>query len=585
MPERVRAWTAPESLADLTLFSDWDSVASMIASLRIHLFEHGTVPVWNFSFCGGRPELAVPFSWAYTWPSLFAYAFEPNAAILAVWAALTTVGVLSLAALLRRWTGSPLAAATGACLYAFNGYFAVTFVAGHVSFAFFHLVPLLMLLFERSFAAACRGHSPLGTCALATLAAFALFSGGLPHALFHFYPALAALILLRVAQAAHRSGCAFALRAATAPCVAHVLGLWLAVYKLWPVMRWQTEFPRGGIYPESRSLLAILDGAVGLVPGFLRTDLLGVRDPFRLGGNAYLGPLPWLLAAVAVVALARRRRSPSGEPGARAPDHLLTAFALALVLAGLALALGNANPWSPAVWFAHVPFLAGVRGFGRYEILSIFGVALLAAQALACLRRLRLPLAFLAVGPILVQAGLLAWRIPALPNAAIVSRYDVEPHPEPPEFIGVPVGTTRHRTALLEQGYWIANCYENLTLPAPPVTAAVGARIPLSTPPPARLEALGRDRLGLGFDPAYRGWIHLHLPVLESFEYDATPGWLRHGRVRFRASELADHRLTIHARYAGPRDGFIASGLGCVATALFYGGWILRLRRAMGPTH
>ncbi len=63
---KINTWTAEQSLSELTPFADWDPVAAMIASLRIHLFEFGTIPTWNYMFCGGRPELAQPFSWAYS---------------------------------------------------------------------------------------------------------------------------------------------------------------------------------------------------------------------------------------------------------------------------------------------------------------------------------------------------------------------------------------------------------------------------------------------------------------------------------------------------------------------------------------
>ena len=82
----------------------------MIASLRVHLFEHQTIPVWNFMFCGGRPELAVPFSWAYTWPSLFGYALAPMHAIIAAWIALSLVGLLAAKSLFEGWSGSRSAA-------------------------------------------------------------------------------------------------------------------------------------------------------------------------------------------------------------------------------------------------------------------------------------------------------------------------------------------------------------------------------------------------------------------------------------------------------------------------------------------
>jgi hypothetical protein len=78
MNEPPRAWTAREDLGELTLWYDWDPVAAMIASLRIYLFEHGAIPAWNFLICAGRPELGEPYSWGFTWPSLFAYALPPT---------------------------------------------------------------------------------------------------------------------------------------------------------------------------------------------------------------------------------------------------------------------------------------------------------------------------------------------------------------------------------------------------------------------------------------------------------------------------------------------------------------------------
>ena len=118
----LRPWTAEEGLSELTLGFDWDSTASMIAMLRVHLYEYGTVPTWNFGFCGGRPELAAPISWAYTWPSLIAYALPPNHAVLALWLLMTAVGFLATRAILLRWTRNGTAAVSGACVYAFSGY-------------------------------------------------------------------------------------------------------------------------------------------------------------------------------------------------------------------------------------------------------------------------------------------------------------------------------------------------------------------------------------------------------------------------------------------------------------------------------
>jgi hypothetical protein len=585
MPERVRAWTAAEPLGELTLFSDWDSVAAMITSLRVHAFEYGTIPVWNFSFCGGRPELAIPFSWAYTWPSLFAYALAPNVAIVTLWILLTGLGVASTAALLRGWTGSRLGAAVGALVYALSGYFVMTFVAGHVTFAFFHLVPVAMLLFERSLAASARGRASPMHAALGTLVAFALWSGGLPHAIFHFLPAFAGLVLLRGVGPGRAPPAAVAL-----PLAAHGLGLWLAAYKLWPVARWQLGLPRGGIFSEARTPYEIVDAMAGLTPGFLGEELLRSRDAFALGGSAYLGPVPWLLAALPLLALARRawrslRRSPAagGEPArgpAPHPDAGLAVFALGLVVAGVLLALGNEHPLSPARVFRHLPLLAGIRGFSRFEVLSIFGVAVLVAQALAGIPRGRALLAALVLAPLGLQAALLVWRIPATPKAAIAARYGASERPALPAFVGVRHGLSGHREALLERGWWIANCYENVTIPGPPLSAPVRARIPLATPAPVALESVGRDRLTLRFDPDYRGPIRLNLPASELLEYEPEPSGLRDGRAHFRAAALPGHRLQVRARPPGPGEGAWASASGLAATLLFYAAWLQRRRRA-----
>ena len=50
MREAVTPWDCERPLSSLALWVDWDPVASMVLSLRIHLYEHGTIPTWNFKF-------------------------------------------------------------------------------------------------------------------------------------------------------------------------------------------------------------------------------------------------------------------------------------------------------------------------------------------------------------------------------------------------------------------------------------------------------------------------------------------------------------------------------------------------------
>ena len=178
MPARQLIWDAEEPLTDLGFYADWDPVVSMILALRIHLFEYGTVPSWNFMFCHGRPELAVPYSWAWTWPSVFAYTLPPVYAIFAVWIAMSLVGFVSTRALLLRWFGSALGAGVGAAVYVLSGYFANRFNAGHITFAFYHWIPLLILLFDVTLDRALAGRRILPQLVLCVLVTFLLISSG-----------------------------------------------------------------------------------------------------------------------------------------------------------------------------------------------------------------------------------------------------------------------------------------------------------------------------------------------------------------------------------------------------------------------
>jgi hypothetical protein len=592
MEEIARPWTSTEPLEELSLFSDWDSVASMIAALRIHLFEHGTIPTWSFLFCGGQPELSVPFSWAYTWPSLFAYALPPNHAIIAAWIAMTVVGFLATRALLRGWTGSALGAVTGAGLYVCSGIFANAFNQGHVSWAFFHLVPALMLVFERAFDRSVPRRRSVGRLFLVTLVSFLFFSAGLPHGLMHFYPAFLLLAALRIGGAARASTWGRSVAAVAPVLMAHLLGLWLAAYKLWPVVRWQLDAPRHGVWSESRDLALVLWNTVTWAVTFTR------------GPNAYVGPGAWALALCAIAGAAWSHR-PGRTPRHPSPAAGATLFGSGLVAAGLALCLGNENPLGPAYLFRYVPLFSGVRAFLRYQILVVFGLSVLAAVGVSMLDRW-LPrtrpgraavaaAALVALAPVVLQAALMAWNVPAEPKARIAAKYALADHPRPPEMVMMfprdiysefvahpgPVVT------LLERGYWIANCRSDLTLPhhrffteplryprfQRPYGWTVkpgGSTIPLSVPPPIHVERITRNAVTLRYPPGLDADILLNLPVLKTFRFNAPAHPYDQGRVRFRAKDLPEGRLTITAAYPGPAAGAVASAAGLVATVAFF---------------
>lgn len=587
--EPVRAWTADAPLSELTLMSDWGSVSGMIESLRLNLFEYHTIPLWNFTMCMGRPELATPFSWAYTPTSLVAYLLPGNLAILAVWVALTALGIGVTRSLLLRYTGSGSGATVGACLFAFNAFFVVRFMVGHVTFAFLHLVPLLLLCFETSYAKALAGERLLGWSLLSALSAFLFFSAGLPHGVYYFYPALPLLVLLRVAHTSRiRSG---AVRACAVPLGSHVIGLWLALYKLWPAISWQLDFPREiGSALEDHSALTVLWKAISLSPAAFETGI--VFGPPHASW-IHLGPVAIGLAAVGLWAGLRAGRGPSDR-------RLITTFASLLVIVGFAMSLGNSDPWAPATWLRALPFFSAVRMLVGYQVLVALGLSVLAAQGLAsCAARREAAggsralvglLALLAVGPVVAQAGALVWRVSAVPNSWVRAQYEEPLHREPPAPLAIrryapgskkAIGVFSHQTTALREGAWIANCVANLSLPGKIRRVPPGLRIPLSEPPPIAVERLTRDRITLLYPPAEQGRIILNLGALRSFEFDAPITEWQGPKAVFRRRDLRNERLTMRAVYPGPVLGASLSLAGAVVGAAFFA-WLAR-RESRAP--
>src|SRR5438034_4339320 len=237
-------WLAHGHLSHLTLFRDWDYFASHAASLHHYLWDHGTVPRWNFHLCAGEPELANPQSWAFTWPSLFTYVFTPNWALLTLWIALSVAGLATTFVLLRRWLGDPVAAFAGAVLYVCNGFFASHFNQGHVTFAFFHLIPVLVWAAERATDYELDPASGRKPCIAVVLVSALLFTGGLPHAVLYFYAAFLIYALCRFHSVLGARGWAQACRSHVRLLAAHLCGAAVASYKLLPVALWELRWPR-----------------------------------------------------------------------------------------------------------------------------------------------------------------------------------------------------------------------------------------------------------------------------------------------------------------------------------------------------
>ncbi len=508
---------------------------------------------------------------------------------------MSAVGFAALRALLLRWTKSPLGAAVGAAVFVFSGCFAARFNAGHATYAFFHFVPLLMLWFDVALERALAGRPAWRDAAFGVPLTFAFMSGALPHALLHFYPAFALWAVWRIGAAVRAHGATRALAAVQTLLVSHALGIGLAAYKIWPIVRWQLDQPRTGVFRERYSLANVLENTLRFVPDYF--DQAPQRPFFQLpnwGYNAFVGPLPWLVALLALVALGRRR----APERPAAVDPLVASYAAALVALGFWLAIGNANPAGLGSAFEHLPVLDAVRGFNRYQALIAFGVAILCAQGFAWLgaelRMIGAGRALLALGcvaPVLAQSALLVWNLPAVPRSAILARYarPTETAAEVPrQLVQVPfeIDQSGEQATLLDAGYWIANCYSPVT----PARGAgphgpVNARIPLSTPEPARARIAGRDQLVLDYPPGLTGDVRLHLRVPDgarlNVPFRRDPDSYD---VVFRAEDLPAGVLELVASYPGPAAGARASAFaaGCCALYLAAIGWRARQRGNTG---
>lgn len=570
------AWTAGPRLEDLALYRDWDHFAGMALSLRQHGTEHGVVPLVNFAL-GGRPELANPQSWAWTWPSLFAYALPPNAALLAAWASMTALGLAAAFALLRRWCGGALGPAAGAALFALSPYFAAHFNVGHVTFAFFHLVPLAMLALERALDALRTGRPATLQLAAIAGAGYAVATAAIPHGAFYLAP----LALLRMAQVAleeRRSARPLALTLAPL-LLALGLGALSGAHKVAPSVLWQLLHPRPGVTLEALAPWQVAGNALRWTSDFAERDAVAF-DGQQWGTwehTWYVGPL-----ALAVAALGLLRLRPRSAADAR--ERAALRLALASGALGLALALGNRLPVLPGFWLRALPPLDGIRVFPRFQVLLLFGTAVAVASALGAVERRRSGsgrglaalLAAVVLAAPLAQSAVLAARIPARAQAELGAG-----HPEVPPGLGPRLARQRlprgsdwsSHVALLRRGYWIADPAEFLALePAPAPTAAAG---PLAEPAPVATR-VGFDGVELAFAPEIEGLVVLALPLGGTAADPAPIGRDPSGRALFSAADLAGRSLRLRAARGPFAFGLGLSGAAAVALAAWL---LLRARR------
>ncbi|MEY4630306.1 MAG: hypothetical protein RIQ81_426, partial [Pseudomonadota bacterium] len=340
-------WSSAEPWDGQTWSWDWDFFISSARALRIYLYDHGTIPLWNLFVCGGQPELPNPQSFALTWPSLFIYLFPPAVAIMMLWLVMSVVGAWSTAGLLRLSGVSRAISWIFSLALVFSGYFGAHFNQGHATFAFFHLIPLVAFAAVRDLERKSTGKQGNGLLAWPVVfASFLLFSAPSVQALVYGFPLLLVLWI--------------AFRAPMRTLVSMLIGMMLASYKFMPVLFQSLARKRPDIFLEAYPPSILQKTLFTFVS---QPELMweSYQHPWRFYGwweyAAFISPVLMLCGICGIFMLPQRR------------DKLLVSGVI-LMLAGAILALGNGF-WVER--FGMVPFIRSVRVFPRFQFLLLTG--------------------------------------------------------------------------------------------------------------------------------------------------------------------------------------------------------------------
>jgi hypothetical protein len=475
---------------------------------------------------------------------------------------------------LLRWFQSVVAAWFAATLFVFNGYIASRFSRGHVIFAFFSLIPIIIDAFESAYGDRLGGKARFSNHLVLIAATWLLFTAGLPPPLFYFYPAFILFVLARVLRDWRRQESNLPVKAAAQTLAFHLAGFLLAAYKFVPIVQYQYENPRGGVVLERMSFGTILENFIRFSERY-GASAQAIFEGQKWGlweYNAYIGLLPLLFAVGAVVVAARWVRK-------REFEFFYLGFAIILIVAGALLALGN-DGWGPAALFRHLPLIEGIRVFARYQILTIFGMIILGAYFLAALERIFPPrlkravwlCAILGVAPGIYQSYILVKDVRAVSESALDDQFAF-PAVAVPALANqaMPAEGTIMESHLLRKGYWVANCYEPLSVPN---IGWEGRTLALSAPVAPKDVKLGSNYFELRYESAMLGQndLRLNYPVTSYLSFEPQPFKIESGFAWFHGADVAQlGKLKVEANTSATTTGLVISCLGLVMSAgLFY---------------
>lgn len=338
---------------------DWDLQESLLEAARLSIVEHGQLPLWNPFLGGGSTLVGHPLGRTFN-PSflpvlLFGTIPGVKVAIL-LYLALGQWGMLRLCrAQGLRWIASVL----GAVVFSFGGCFAQHLSHGHFEWLAYSWLPWIVCSLER--AAEPTSRSVRTTLAGGLFLALCFLDGG-PYQCC-FVPLFLVLyaVILAVKQ---RSARPLLVCAAIGG-----VGVGFAAIQIVPVVETVLAFPRPT--PEVVNYRGMpYEPGLGqmLYQGYLsRAQAHDPKQwmPFVINVGSYVGPLPLLLAVLAL-ARDRSRAWPIGAAG------LLSAC----------IAFSAALPVDVWPWLHRLPGFSSLKMPVRFNLFVLLALAILAARGL-----------------------------------------------------------------------------------------------------------------------------------------------------------------------------------------------------------
>lgn len=340
-------------LGNINGYSDaWLFFAHEVAARRTVL-EYGEFPLWDPYACGGIPGMGNPQNTSmapdFALRLIFGVANGWRLTLLLFF----LVGLECVFHLSRQLGVSPMGSAFAAIVFNMSGFLAGVHGVGWINLLTYHLIPGVILCFERGF------ESWPWRCLGGVLLAWMILSGGtypFPYTLV----ILGLLTAVRTAQALLNESNTGLDRVQPILTTLVMIGLGLALSSV-------------RLLPLTAVVFGLPRSVPAYIPRYDSTALFGnllfeVRDLISHPRNYYIGSIPLVLALVAWSAKAHSARL------------------MAIVF--FFFAMGNFAWWAPTNWLAQLPLFNQLRAHHRYMSVVTMYLALASGFGLMAIERL-----------------------------------------------------------------------------------------------------------------------------------------------------------------------------------------------------